>query len=360
MLFLGKIEHKLRPLMASLLPACCITKCYSGTRNWYIKKLGSLNIETVEGNFHSKELCGLTFRNDLGNAAGFDKDGSLLAFNYKLGAGFALVGTVLNKPHTGNLISAFGKKANPWVPLPKNDSAINSLGLPSKGIDKTLDNIKAFQDKYQPINFPVGLSIMGHPLENGEEKLRGVLDCVKKALPIVDFIEINESCPNVKHGDDDKGAFKQRIDAIMSTRGSDGTPIFVKLGKIGDVETTVQALVEAEVDGLVGLNTQTDYEHYRNRLEGDFKIYDYYTKNHRGGLSGKIIKEHAFSEMHKVSEFVKANELKLKLIHVGGISQKKDVIESRKHFDLREWYTCLMTALASKKSTEIYREMTAV
>ena len=62
---------------------------------------------------------GLTFRNDLGNAAGLDKDGSLLDFNYALGAGFTVVGTVLSEGHTGNVFSFFGGlwKGNVWTPL---------------------------------------------------------------------------------------------------------------------------------------------------------------------------------------------------------------------------------------------------
>ena len=51
-------------------------------------------------------------------------------------------------------------------------------------------------------SFPIGVSIMGHPRHGSEpsKKLDGVVECVRKALPLADFIEINESCPNVAHG----------------------------------------------------------------------------------------------------------------------------------------------------------------
>ena len=81
----------------------------------------------------------------LGNAAGLDKDGSLLEFNYCIGAGFAVVGTVLNKPHTGNIVKIRGKEHNPWAPLPHSHSALNSLGLPSLGIDASIKNILEFK-----------------------------------------------------------------------------------------------------------------------------------------------------------------------------------------------------------------------
>ena len=57
------------------------------------------------------------------------------------GAGFAVVGTVLDKPHCGNqwVLNYF----NPWLPLPFSGAGLNSLGLPSKGVGKAITNIKA-------------------------------------------------------------------------------------------------------------------------------------------------------------------------------------------------------------------------
>ena len=80
---------------------------------------------------------GLSFRNDLGNAAGLDKDGSLLEFSYELGAGYTVVGTVLSEPHTGNVFRFLGGlwEGNAWTPLPHSGAALNSLGLPSRGVD---------------------------------------------------------------------------------------------------------------------------------------------------------------------------------------------------------------------------------
>jgi dihydroorotate dehydrogenase len=70
---------------------------------------------------------------------------------------------------------------------------------------QAVTNIAAFREMYRiPVGcpkkaFPIGVSIMGHPLEHGDAKLAGVVECVQKALPVADFLEINESCPNVKH-----------------------------------------------------------------------------------------------------------------------------------------------------------------
>ena len=47
---------------------------------------------------------------------------------------------------------------------------------------------------------------------------------------------------------------------------SRAVPILVKLGDFGDVEHTVRFLARLRIDGLVGLNTQKDYETFAQRL----------------------------------------------------------------------------------------------
>jgi dihydroorotate dehydrogenase len=177
-MFMAKVEGKLRPILAAVLPPWAVVFIYSASRTLYLKALGCSAFAPASGNYKKTTVMGMTFRNDLGNAAGLDKDGSLLELNYRLGAGFALVGTVLNKPHTGNL--EVMKTFNPWVPLPASGNALNSLGLPSKGVDAAISNIKKFKAKFNPTDFPIGVSVMGHPAQAGEEKLQGVLDCVRK------------------------------------------------------------------------------------------------------------------------------------------------------------------------------------
>ena len=63
--------------------------------------------------------------------------------------------------------------------------------LDGHGIEAVLKNIQSFQDRRQPVDFPIGLSLMGHPSQKGKAKVDGVVECLEKALPIVDFVEIN-------------------------------------------------------------------------------------------------------------------------------------------------------------------------
>ena len=354
MLTLAKLEHKLRPMLSSLLPPKFFMEMYSSKRQDFIKALANAVNKPVNNAHHEVNVCGVNFRNDLGNAAGLDKDGSLLEFNYCIGAGFAVVGTVLNKPHTGNIVKIRGKEYNPWVPLPNTHSALNSLGLPSLGVDKSLENIDKFRQKYPDKKFPIGLSIMGHPLQQGQEKLDGILECVEKAIGKVEFIEINESCPNVKYHSDD--GLEKRLKAVTALKKE--TPIFVKLGSLGNAENNVRLLDNCSVDGLVLLNTQKDYDHYRPKLVGaDRKVFDFYTKEFEGGLSGEIIRDLSFDSVKQAAAAIKEQNSKLQLIHVGGINSAADVVESRQHAPLREWYTGMMEHICSKPLNSVYKDM---
>ncbi|MCM8533027.1 MAG: hypothetical protein NE330_17800 [Lentisphaeraceae bacterium] len=354
MLTIEKVEHILRPYMARTLSPKFFTELYSTNRKGFLDKMKGLLNKPVANPLKETEVCGIKFRNDLGNAAGLDKDGSLLEFNYFLGAGFAIVGTVLDKPHTGNLFPMGKEQHNPWVPLPNSKSALNSLGLPSLGVDKSLENIDKFKQKYSADNFPIGLSIMGHPAQEGEEKLNGILTCVEKAVGKVDFIEINESCPNVAHKSDD--GLADRLNAIAKLKKN--TPIFVKLGALTDANQTIDLLDAAKMDGLVLLNTQKDYDFYRPKLSNkDHKVFDYYTNTYQGGLSGEIIKETSVDAAKRASEAIKAKNSKIQLIHVGGISNKADVQESRKYAPLREWYTGMMDKMCSGPINKVYSDL---
>merc|ERR1719162_506679 len=153
--------------MCRLLPTRLVVFIYSSSRGWFLWALSSANYGPFDGNTYPVEVLGMRFRNDLGNAAGLDKDGTMLDWFWRSGAGFAVVGTVLDTKHTGNLDVL--KTWNPWVPLPQSGGGLNSLGLPSKGVDPALKNIAAFRERLgdRLVDFPIGLSVMGHPAQHG-------------------------------------------------------------------------------------------------------------------------------------------------------------------------------------------------
>jgi dihydroorotate dehydrogenase len=356
---ISRLDHRVRPWLAKSLPPQWFITAYSEGRTPYLKFLSEENIPAVVAPQRPVELWGLRFRNDISNAAGFDKDGTLLHFNHAIGAGFTVVGTVLNRTHSGNIFSSLGRTFNPWTPLPSSSSAINSLGLPGKGIDPVLDRIKAFQDDVQPADYPIGLSIMGHPSQKGQAKIDGVIECLEKALPIVDFIELNESCPNVQHDSPTEKShhdFEHRIKHFTSCRNtvSPNTPLWVKFGQKPSNDSLC-LLDRYGVQAVALLNTQTDYKSIRSRLpQTDHKLFDYYTKNYRGGVSGRVIQGDAAEAVEHTALAIESLKLKLKIVHVGGLNCKGDMDGSRQLAPLREWYTGLMENLGTQPPEKIY------
>jgi len=331
---LSALDYQLRPYFSSL-SSDRFVRIYSLAREWYLDLLHSTQ-PLARVPLRVTEVNGLTFRNDLGNAAGFDKNGEMLRFNYLLGAGFGLVGTVLEQENKGNLINVCGHKVNPWTPLPNSHSAINSLGLPSKGIDYVVERVREFKEKYNPQYFPIGLSL----------STSNSLGYFKKALSVADFIELNPSCPNVCHQEVDLVELVERLKEIKEV------PLFIKLRSF---ET--KYLVDG-IDGLVLTNTQIDYSNLRRNLSPkDHTLFDYYTQKYKGGVSGEAIRDVALKEVIKAREYIEEHNLNLNLIHVGGISTSEDVQQSRKYASLRQWYTGLMQALATTSAEEIYERM---
>merc|ERR1739848_629908 len=159
--------------------------------------------------------------------------------------------------------------------------------------------------------FPIAVSIMGHPLDSGEAKLGGVVECVQKAIAVVDFIEVNESCPNVAHGVGGDDELTQRLKAVMAVRDEHKkttgrhVPILVKLGDLGHPEHTVVFMDNLGVDGIVALNTQKDYSFYHEKLsEVDQRVLEYYTTTYGGGLSGAAISAKTQKQIQAASDFI--------------------------------------------------------
>lgn len=358
MLILLKIFHRLQAKALSLFGAKRFVWCAAKARNPVLHHLAEQRVNAMEAAFPVKLRSGLSFRNDLGVAAGFDKDGKLLPFLHSLGAGFVVVGTVLPRVHCGNLPPELGGQLNPWTPLPSSRSAINSLGLPQVGVDATAKNIEAFRAQEHDAHFRIAASVMAHPFDQGEYAVEGVVQTVRKLAPLVDFFELNESCPNVAHHDTSLEEQQMRVAAVQAACAEFSKPLFVKLSTFGDVRTTLRFFADLKVAGLVGVNTQIDYDALRSRVAPqDHALFDYYTQVFRGGVSGAAIAPVSHEQIVQASLILLQEKLPLELIHVGGIVNHADVVESRKYAVLREWYTGLLLALGQESARTLYRKM---
>ncbi len=86
-----------------------------------------------------KRSFGLHFKNPVGLAAGFDKNGELMGEMANLGFGFVEVGTVTPLPQTGNPKPRMFR-------LPDDGGLINRMGFNNAGADVVAERIAAFHE----------------------------------------------------------------------------------------------------------------------------------------------------------------------------------------------------------------------
>ncbi|MCB1197605.1 MAG: hypothetical protein KDK51_04470 [Deltaproteobacteria bacterium] len=318
-----------RPVLAFLLPSSWLIALYSWARPRILPWIAKTKFSAVVVD-EPRTYWGQTFRNPLGVAAGFDKDGRLLPFLYRLGAGYVVVGTALDKPHQGN-------PGVPWVPLTQSHAAINRLGLPSPGIDQVLQNIQDFRRQYNPKDFPIGLSIMGHPLDDADAKAQGMIICMQKAQGFVDFIELNQSCPNV-------GENLDALDVPASCFEMD-IPIVLKLQPMPPQQKIIDLCAQGKISGIVVGNTQKDYDPSLLYAK-DQRHARYFQNKYGGGLSGYPLFEENINHIKQWHQALQAVNASTLLIGCGGIRSNREYNTYMQTCGLTQLYTGLWEVYA--------------
>jgi len=187
-------------------------------------------------------------------------------------------------------------------------SMLNSIGIPSKGIEDFKKNILPLYKKYKT---PFIASVSA-PSADGFADI-----CDKISVPGVDAIEINISCPNIE---DDGRAFAMRpnstFNVLQKVRSKTKIPIWAKLTpNTGETIEVAKAAQDAGADALVVANTIL-------AMQIDIKTYKPSLGNIMGGLSGPALKPIVLRMVYQCAKVVN-----IPIIGCGGISTYEDVIE---------------------------------
>lgn len=188
---------------------------------------------------------------------------------------------------------------------------LNSIGLENKGLD---DFIKDKLPKLKNIKIPVVASIAGDDANEFKE-LAKVLSRTKN----IAAIEINLSCPNVKHGKrdfliaQDEAATHEIVKAVRRA-----TPLMIitKLSpNVTDITKIAKAAEDAGTDAVSLVNTFIG-------MAVDIETKKPILGNTTGGLSGPAIKPIALRMVHEVYK-----KIKIPVIGIGGIMDYNDAVE---------------------------------
>ena len=128
------------------------------------------------------DLCGLTLENPVGLAAGYDKSCGFLPSLAALGFGYVTGGTVTLSSRPGNPKPRMLRRA-------KDESLINALGFPGRGLDYAARRLGEAQASLKQT--PVVVSVSG---ETPEE----IVTCHRRLEPLADAVEVNISSPNTE------------------------------------------------------------------------------------------------------------------------------------------------------------------
>jgi len=188
---------------------------------------------------------------------------------------------------------------------------LNAIGLQNPGLDKVMSEKLPFLEQNYP-ELPIVANVAGSETEDY------VAVCAKIGdAPNVKAIELNISCPNVKHGGQAFGTnCNVAYDLVKACKEVAKVPLYVKLSpNVTDIVEIAKSVEAAGADGLTMINTLMG-------VRFDLKTRKPILANITGGLSGPAIKPVAVKMVHQV-----AQQTDLPIIAMGGIMNADDVLE---------------------------------
>lgn len=282
--------------------------------------IGKPGVRSLAGfflNYENKalntEVCGIKFRNPIGLAAGFDKNGLMVDLLPRVGFGFEEIGSVTGYPWPGN-------KKPRLFRLIKDNSIVVNYGLSSQGsniVYKRLVNKK--------FGFPLGINVAG--ICRDKTISGGIKDYIKsfsKLHKIGDYTTINISCPNLSEGMTfcDPSNLKRLLNEVK--KQDIAKPIFLKISpdlESSELDKTLETIKSYKfVSGLIISNLVKN----RDRVKLITKTHSKY----QGGLSGEPVKNLSNSLIREVYKKTKA---RYPIIGCGGVFNAEDAFEKIKN-----------------------------
>ena len=361
---IARLDSRFRKPLTRLLPASILTKLYSFGRSGFVSRLARDEpIPVSVPPALSREVWGIAFRSPIFNAAGMFKNAEAYRTMYLQGAGAFLAGTTTCRPRVGNQLNGI---KHPFLPYPASGAASNWLGLPNRGHRAVAAEIAKFE---RFAGFPIGVSISATPGLERSEQISGIVDGIKAYRDAgVDFIELNESCPNTEAGDSGVGEIEYRLATIANELerlaiGRKRVPIIVKFSTdlaIADVPEVLALALKYCYAGTNLGNTSVRYAELREAIDAaEQRCFDFFTTAFGGGVSGRPLKQRSLALIAEAHTWASrnANGPEFRLVRVGGVEHPGDVRESISHgAALVQWYTGYFEAF-SKVGHAVYADM---
>lgn len=274
-------------------------------KNWLLKRY------KYENSILETEVLGMKFKNPVGLAAGFDKNGAYMHEFGALGFGFVEVGTVTPKAQTGNVLPRLFR-------LPKDKALINRMGFNNHGATAVRKRLEK-----RPRDIIIGGNIGKNKDTPNEMAVTDYIIGFKEIQPYVDYLVVNVSSPNTPNLRDlqDQEPLEKLLTAVVKANKmkAQAKPVFLKIAPdITDsmLDDILEIVARKGVDGIIATNTTVDRSELVTPIEEIEKIGN-------GGLSGQPLKD----KSDYILNYIRSRNREIPIIAVGGIMSPEDAIK---------------------------------
>jgi dihydroorotate dehydrogenase len=257
------------------------------------------------------EVLGLSFRNPIGVAAGFDKHATLYNALGALGFGAVEVGTLTAHAQPGNERPRLFR-------LPDDRAVINRMGFNNPGAEAAEVALRTVR----PRGVVLGVNLGKSKVTPLDEAAADYAESARRLGPYADYLVINVSSPNTPglRSLQSVEALAPIVKAVREATGARRVPLLVKIAPdlVDEDLDAVADFARAEaLDGLIATNTTLS----REGLCSDQALV---TSIGAGGLSGAPLRARATAV---IARLWRRMEGSVPIIGVGGIAHADDVWE---------------------------------
>jgi len=283
------------------------------------------------------EAFGLTFKNPVGLAAGYDKDGIAVRGLSTLGFGHIEVGTITPRPQQGQNKPRIFR-------LVEDEAVINRMGFPSHGSVAVVDSLnmsgycnypgqknnpvinlrKIFpeiQTKQKKKSLILGVNIGKNKTTPNQEAVLDYLSLLELFAPCADYLTINISSPNTEGLRDlqMRDVLEELLTQLDYQRKFEQKnlrkklPLLVKLSpdlSDADLNDALEVIIATGMDGVIATNTTLAREGLRSAH-----------REETGGLSGSPLRARSEAMLEKI---VRRVDGRVPVVSVGGIMSPED------------------------------------
>jgi len=274
---------------------------------WVAKKLFC-----VEDPKLKREVFGITFKNPVGLAAGFDKNAKMFNDLAYCGFGFIEIGTLTPKGQPGN--------DKPRLFRLKQDEAIvNRMGFNNDGVEIAVESLKN-----RKTNIIIGGNIGKNKVTPNEEADSDYIKAFNALFDYVDYFVINVSSPNTPNlrALQEKEPLENLLNKIKieNAKRENPKPILLKIAPDltnEQLDDIIEIVGSTKIDGVIATNTTIE----RSGLKTDKTLVE---EIGAGGVSGKPLTKRSTEVIRYLA--TKSNHA-FPIIGVGGIHSAEDALE---------------------------------